>query len=96
MDETAPVRSMSEAALKAEANSLDHRMGHFPQNPYCRYCKLANLRQRRFAKTSAPEPDGLPNPGGPVDQFSSDFIIVAPTHSDPKKSRTGHTVIHTV
>ena len=43
------VRTRSKRALIQEAQTLRHRMSHYPHNPYCPDCIKANMRQRRYA-----------------------------------------------
>ena len=55
-------RSMSKRELILEASSIRHLMSHHPHNPYCRICREANMRQRRYARTQPRDDDGLPAP----------------------------------
>ena len=54
------------------------------------------MRQRRFAKTSSAEDDGLPQVTSPGCQLSSDSVIVAKSHSDNNRSFGNRISIHTM
>eukprot|EP00973_Karenia_brevis_P054365 7552844-Karenia_brevis.AAC.1 len=59
-DLTLNYRRMTAEQSKEEANSIRHKMCHFPHNPYCKGCREGNIMQRRFARTGEKEDDGLP------------------------------------
>ena len=43
-----------EAKLRAEANTPEHMLTHFPKNPYCKLCNIAKNTSVRVAR----KPDG--------------------------------------
>ena len=90
-------RSMSKSALLREASSPEHLASHFPHNPFCVVCIRAHMRQRRFARRSQADDDGIPPVTEPLKQLSSDTIIIAVNSSDKsRRSSSGCTTIHTI
>eukprot|EP00973_Karenia_brevis_P020616 2830052-Karenia_brevis.AAC.1 len=67
---------MRKCDLIAEAKSKQHWLGHYPQNPYCPWCREANMLRRRFARTGDREDDGLKNVTKPGQMYPSDHLIV--------------------
>ena len=68
-------------------------MSHYPFNPYCEECLKANIRQRRYARKSGREDDGLPVLTGPGQQYSTDTMIVSKSKSDDKRKGSGGEVV---
>ena len=96
-DPSVRFRSMSRAALKAEAQTLQHRMSHFPHNPFCQICCRAHMRQRRYARRTDPSDDQLEAPDAPLQQISSDSLIISKSHrEDDKLSAAGNATVHTI
>ena len=87
------VRTTSKRKLINEARTLRHRMSHFPFNPYCEECLMANLRQRRYARSSGREDDGLPVLTGPGQQYSTDTMIVSKSRTDDKRKGSGGEIV---
>ena len=55
------------------------------------------MRQRRFARRSQPDDDGIPPVKEPLKQLSSDTIIIAGSKTDKARvSASGCTTIHTI
>ena len=55
------------------------------------------MRQRRYAKRTRVVDDGLPNTTKPLQQLSTDVIIVSKSgHDDIKTAASGDTVVHTI
>jgi len=76
-DATLRTRKMSKAALLLEAQSKRHLMSHFPHNPLCEVCQRAHLHQKRFARSTEREDDGLDKVTEPRTLISTDSVIIA-------------------
>ena len=59
-DATITLRRMSKSALLAELPSPKHKASHFPHNPYCETCRIANMRQKTFHRRTERADDELP------------------------------------
>ena len=65
--------------LLKEANSLEHRMSHFPKNPACEICQHSCMYRK---KTSKKREDPLMDRGSPPEtsafgeRVATDFVVV--------------------
>ena len=90
-------RSRSRAALKAEAQTVKHKLCHYPHNPYCEVCVRAHMTQQRFARSSNRDDDQLPAFSEALRMIATDHIIVAKSKADARRiSASGSTCVHTV
>ena len=93
-DKTIVYRSMSKEALLAEAKSPEHLLNHHPHNPLCEICCEANMRQKRYHRTTEKDDDQLAGVSEARTQLSSDFIVIARSLTDVNASVSGLSLIH--
>ena len=60
-------------------------MSHYPHNPLCEVCRISHLKQKSFARKKEREDDGLPAVTKPMQQISTDTMVVAKSHQDESR-----------
>ena len=97
LDETILIRRMSRKALMLEATSKNHLIAHHFHNPFCNICIRAHMKQRRYAKKTEAEGDGLTNVTEPLKQLGTDTMIIAKAANDERRSSASNNIsIHTI
>ena len=97
LDDSILTRRMGRKALLLEAATKQYQIAHFPHNPFCDACKRTRMKQRRYAKHTEAEDDGLTNVSEPLKRLGTDTMIIAKAATDDNISSASHNrCIHTI